>query len=95
MLAFTNTSFLPLEIMACGCPVVSNRGPFVEWLLNDKIAVLCDSDVPSISGALQGILEDGKRRQRVIAAGLKRARATNWKKEVKKIAVVLRQLEKQ
>src|SRR2546426_5624548 len=30
ILSFTNLSLLPLEVMACGCVVVSNQGPNVE-----------------------------------------------------------------
>src|SRR6266699_6740302 len=40
VLSHTNVSMLPLELMACGCPVVSNTGQNVEWLLNDKICQL-------------------------------------------------------
>jgi len=39
VLSHTNLSLLPLEVMACGCAVVSNEGPNTEWLLT-KEAVL-------------------------------------------------------
>jgi nucleoside-diphosphate-sugar epimerase/glycosyltransferase involved in cell wall biosynthesis len=51
VLSFTNLSLLPLELFACGCPVVSNRGPNIEWLLNDSNAVLAEPTVESITDA--------------------------------------------
>lgn len=54
----TNLSLLPLELMACGCVVVSNRGENVEWLLNDDIAVLADGTPEALAEAICGQLED-------------------------------------
>lgn len=58
VLSMTNLSLLPLELMACGCVVVSNRGENVEWLLNDDIAVLADGTPEALAEAICGQLED-------------------------------------
>lgn len=82
VLSFTNLSLLPLELMACGCPVVSNRGPNVEWLLQDgDNAVLCDSLPKALADGLVRILEDGQLRERIIAGGFATTAASDWEAE--------------
>ncbi len=82
VLSFSNLSLLPLELMACGCPVVSNRGPNVEWLLKDGLnAVLADPTVPALAAALVGLLEDKALHREIVERGLAFARATDWARE--------------
>ena len=40
-------SYIPLELMACGCPVVTNRNSWTEWLLKD--GETCFSVIPTRS----------------------------------------------
>ena len=42
-----HTSYLPLELMACGCVVVTNGSPWKEWLLKDGSNCLFAQPVPS------------------------------------------------
>lgn len=79
--SFSNVSLLPLEIMACGCPVVSNRGDNVEWLLNASNSVLVPADPESVSNALAYILADRCLHKSVSDAGLKFAHDLNWENE--------------
>lgn len=92
VLSFTNLSLLPLELMACGCPVVSNRGRNVEWLLDSDVAVLADATVEALSGALVDLLSDEPRRQMLVGAGLAHAARTSWHEEARKFAAVLETL---
>ena len=78
VLSHTNISLLPLEVMACGCAVVSNTGPNVEWLLGPENTVLAAPDPESLATAMIELLSDEEYRQRMIEAGLKLAASTDW-----------------
>lgn len=87
VLSFTNLSLLPLEVMACGCPVVSNRGPNTEWLLADgENALLCDPTPQGIADTLERLLTDETLRQQIIQSGLRFAQTTDWPAEGKRVA---------
>ncbi|RMG21836.1 MAG: glycosyltransferase [Methanobacteriota archaeon] len=85
VLSFTNVSLLPLEVMACNCAVVSNKGPNVEWLLNDNVARLSDATPEALSNAIIELIEDNSELDRLKKNGLAFARSTNWDEEVEKI----------
>lgn len=67
VLSLTNISLLPLELMASGCAVVSNRGDNVEWLLNDSVACLADSTPEALAGAICKLLQDNDHRNALSA----------------------------
>jgi glycosyltransferase involved in cell wall biosynthesis len=94
VLSCTNLSLLPLELMACGCPVVSNRGPNVEWLLNQDVALLADFTVEDLGQALVALLEDEPRRRRLIERGLQYARNSgDWHIQAQQFAKVLKDID--
>jgi glycosyltransferase involved in cell wall biosynthesis len=75
--------------MACEVPIVSNRGPNVEWLLNDSNSYLCDLTVDSISEALSNAIDDAdKSREKVRQAKLDIS-GLSWKGEAEKAAEFL------
>lgn len=78
VLSLTNASLLPLELMACGCAVVSNRGPNVDWLLNDEVAALVDATPEDLTAAVCALLEDDRRRHAMSARAEIFARAQTW-----------------
>jgi glycosyltransferase involved in cell wall biosynthesis len=83
--SFTNLSLLPLELMACGCVVVSNRAPNTEWLLNDENSILPKSASPrSIANAIIDILDDAPRRKALAQRAKIFAQSTNWLDEGEK-----------
>jgi glycosyltransferase involved in cell wall biosynthesis len=89
VLSHTNLSLLPLELMACGCAVVSNEGPNIEWLLSNYTVRLAKSDPRSLADAVIELLElDDVRRQK-IEAGLAFAQSTDWTKEIRAIESAL------
>jgi glycosyltransferase involved in cell wall biosynthesis len=92
VLSYSNVSLLPLELMACGCVVVSNDGPYVEWLLNNQIAKLVESDVMSMADAICELLEDSEQRNRLKKAGLDFCRSTDWDREGRLVSEYLKQL---
>lgn len=92
VLSFTNLSLLPLELMACGCPVVTNRGPNVEWLLNDRNAVVADASPEALSAAIVDLLRDDRRRRQLAEAGIAFADKTSWEAESAKVASIFERL---
>ena len=78
VLSLTNASLMPPELMACGCTVVSNRGPNVEWLLSDDVAVLTDATPEAMTDAVCELLQDDARRSALSARGEAYARSLNW-----------------
>jgi glycosyltransferase involved in cell wall biosynthesis len=70
--------------MACEIPIVSNRGPHVEWLLNDRNSFLCDLTVESISETLSFAIDNpDESRERVERAKREISKLT-WEGEAQK-----------
>lgn len=86
VISLTNISLLPLELMACGCPVVSNNGPNVEWLLkHGETAMLTDPTPEALAAALVEVLQNHELHQRLRENGLEFARRTSWAEEAAKV----------
>jgi len=92
VLSMTNLSLLPLELMACGVPLVSNRAPCTEWLLTDEIAQLAEPTIDALRAAVSEVLDNPQRREQLRAAGLAAAASTSWDKEGDKMAEILKSL---
>ena len=90
VLSHTNLSLVPLELMACGCPVVSNRGPNVEWMLNSSNCALADPRPESLAEELVQIIEDSSRRKKLVESGLAFAASTSLTAEIDKIETAFR-----
>jgi glycosyltransferase involved in cell wall biosynthesis len=78
---------LPLELMACGCAVVSNHGANVEWLLTEETTQFAAPTPESLAEATLTLLHDEKLHARKVAAGLAFAQRTDWISEIKKIEI--------
>lgn len=85
VLSFTNLSLLPLELMACGVPVVSNRAPCTEWLLNDNNSVLTKAVPESLADAICELLQNSEKHAAIRAEGLKIANISSWECEAAKL----------
>lgn len=85
VLSFTNLSLLPLELMACGCVLVSNSGVNVEWLLKDETTSLAEPTPQALANAVLELLQNDGLRRRKSIAGLAFAQTTDWTTEIKKI----------
>lgn len=95
VLSFTNLSLLPLELMACGTPVVSNRAPCTEWLLNDNNARLAAPTVEALADAVCTVLENPEEASRLRRGGFATAATTDWRTEARKVGDILRRLDSQ
>ena len=91
VLSHTNLSMLPLELMACGCAVVSNSGPNVEWLLTGQTAQIASPSPEALADSMLALLEDEQLRARKVAAGLSFAESTDWSTEITTIETILYQ----
>ncbi|MFY3270971.1 glycosyltransferase family 4 protein [Achromobacter xylosoxidans] len=92
VLSFTNLSLLPLELMACGVPVVSNRAPCTQWLLTEDNARLEAPTIDALADASCAILENPTEAERLRQGGLQLAATTDWETEGRRMAEILRQI---
>jgi glycosyltransferase involved in cell wall biosynthesis len=85
VLSHTNLSLLPLELMACGCAIVSNEGPNTEWLLTSQRAQIAMANPQSLANAVIELLENNSLRREKVNAGLAFAETTDWTREIRTI----------
>ena len=78
VLSATNASLLPYELMACGCPVVTNQGPNNEWLFPEGYGGVAAATPAGLGGRLAEILTQPDLRDRLSAAGLRIVAGTDW-----------------
>ncbi len=88
VLSFTNLSLAPLELMACGVPVISNRGPNTEWLMADTFCCLVRPRVAEVTEAICRLLTNEAERNKLREAGLLKAQSTSWEDEADKMAEI-------
>ena len=86
VLSCTNLSLLPLELMACGVPVVSNRAPYTQWLLTEENSMLADGNIMSLTRAIVEVIETPVLAAKLKKAGLAFAAQTSWEKEASVLA---------
>ncbi len=60
MMMTAHPSYLPLELMACGALVISNRNPRTTWLLKDRVnCLLAENSATSMADAIcEGLMDD-------------------------------------
>jgi glycosyltransferase involved in cell wall biosynthesis len=89
VISLTNLSLLPLELMACGVPIVSNRAPCTEWLLNERNARMAVPAVAGLADAICEVLENPDEASRLVKGGLETVATTDWEIEASKMAAIL------
>ena len=84
----TNLSYLPIELMASGVPLITNRGPHVEWYCLDEKNCLSVDPVPrAVTAAFDRLYSDVSLRQAIVNGGLRTSAERNWEGEM---AAILR-----
>lgn len=82
----TNLSYLPVELMACGVPVISNRGPQVEWYCRHlENAYLVDPTPAAVLRAVEILCADEPLRQKLAEAGVKKTSLVTWESEIDRV----------
>jgi glycosyltransferase involved in cell wall biosynthesis len=79
-------SYLPFELMACGCPVLTNYNSSTTWLLKDgENCLLTEPSITSVYEKVKLLIEDPRLQQRLITNGLNVLQKTSWDQEIEKI----------
>lgn len=89
MMYTRHPSYLPYEMMACGCCVVSNYNAYTTWFLKDgKNSVVCEPSASSIAEAIENILLDEERRKQIGENGAKQIIDNNpdWEDSLEKVS---------
>ena len=92
VISLTNPSFVPLEMMACGCAVVEIASERFEGVLrHGQDAWLVKPEAGAIAKGICRLLEDSRLRKRIVKQAGKRTRRMDWRDSVRQIeAVILR-----
>jgi len=79
-------SYLPLELMASGCIVITNENTANRWLFRDGDNAILVKPFPSfICGKIERILEDPPGLSRLRLGGLRTVEKLSWDVELEKI----------
>jgi len=81
----TNLSYLPVELMASGCPVLTNNGPQTEWYCNNENSMLVDPVSAAVVEGFKKLYDSKELRQELVTKGLEKSVSTSWEKEMDKI----------
>jgi glycosyltransferase involved in cell wall biosynthesis len=77
-------SYLPLELMACGVPVVAFDNPAGHWLLRDENALLARQTVDGLRTAIERVVLDPELGRKLARQGLSdiSERYSSWEKSL-------------
>ncbi|TKI04225.1 rhamnosyltransferase WsaF family glycosyltransferase [Martelella alba] len=82
----TNLSYLPVELMACGVPVIANNGPHVEWhCQHGRNAYLADPTPQAMLEAFTCLYDNGSLRQQLANGGLATMETLSWESQMNDI----------
>jgi glycosyltransferase involved in cell wall biosynthesis len=78
-----------LEAMACGTPVVCSNVSSLPEVVGDAAWLFDPRDVAAMALAMKGVLEDGDRRQAMVARGFEQVRRFTWTRCAQQVLGVL------
>jgi glycosyltransferase involved in cell wall biosynthesis len=88
--SLTNPSFVPLEMMACGCAVVELATERFDGILtHGKDAWLVDLDPQLVGDAICQLLTDDALRESIVENGCRRTRTMSWRNSIRQIEAIL------
>lgn len=87
MMFTRHPSYIPFELMACGCFVVTNFNPANTWLLQDRInCLLSPASASCLCETIEEGLKDAELHQKIIQNALTTiSKYGNWNAEIEKI----------
>lgn len=85
ILSLSNVSLLPFEVIACGTPIVSNDGAWVEWLLSPEFCSITGLDVENLIREISSLVVDEERLRKLTVRGQEYVRSTSWNHEGERI----------
>jgi O-antigen biosynthesis protein len=89
MMMTSHPSYLPFELMACGCIVVSNLNPANSWLLQNEVNCLLSPPTAScLADTLARAIDDYEKLERLRsnAALLIKQSHSDWSQQMNKVA---------
>lgn len=87
----TNLSYLPVELMASGVPVISNNGAQVEWhCKHGENAYLVDPVPQAIVEGFEALYSSPVLRQKLVNGGVASMAALSWENEMEKVYMYVR-----
>jgi glycosyltransferase involved in cell wall biosynthesis len=88
-IAFTlskHPGYIPFELMACGCPLVSNYNPATVWLLKDGFnCTIAQPSVSCICEKVDTLINNPGLRRQIASNALDSLPKTCWDDEIEKI----------
>lgn len=82
----TNLSYLPVELMASGVPVISNNGEHIEWhCKNMENAYLCDPVPEAVLSAFDDLYNNKNLRYKLAKGGIDTMEDLTWDDQMQKI----------
>ncbi len=88
MMLTRHPSYIPLELMACGCVPVTNVNTWTSWLLKDgENCLLAPATASGIAGTVERALLDAPLREKIraTALGMVRSEYLDWSTEAEHI----------
>jgi glycosyltransferase involved in cell wall biosynthesis len=88
MMFTKHPSYLPFELMACECPVVSNYNQATTWFLKDGVnCLLTEATATRIAETIESLLFDSELSKRITQNALAEINATHthWDTEMEKV----------
>jgi glycosyltransferase involved in cell wall biosynthesis len=80
---------VPLEAMACGCPVVASNAPAIPEILGDAALYFDPYDVEEMAEKIEKVLKDNQLRTSLISSGKERVKRFSWETSARKLLNLL------
>jgi O-antigen biosynthesis protein len=79
-------SYLPFELMACGCPVITNKNPANSWFLKDEDnCLLTEPSITCIYEKIDKLMTNTELRKHLTISGIKSISGYQWENQMEKI----------
>ena len=92
-MATRHPSYLPLELMACGAAVVTNRNPHTGWLLRDgETSLLCEMTQSDIAATVGTLIDNPALRDFIANRGASEiaSKYSSWDATCERIFTIIR-----
>jgi glycosyltransferase involved in cell wall biosynthesis len=82
-----------IEAMACGLPIVTSNGPYMDDIVDDEVAIRVDpTDVKAIRDAILALKNDPERRAQMSAACLRKAKGFDINARARRVTAWMEKL---
>jgi len=79
----------PLEALACGVPVITADNSSLPEVVGKAAILIQADDTQGLASAVGVVLEDKKKRQAMVVAGIKQAQKYNWQTSAQQLKKVM------